>query len=77
MKQVDEINASDNDYLVMYQAIFCGKQVTGDCIIPFGKKLQRDNIDELREIISKDIHGKELLSENQVVKVIFTAIFQL
>lgn len=76
MKQVDEINVSDNDYLVMYQAIFCGKQVTGDCIIKFGKKLQRDNINELREIISKDIRSKELLSENQAVKVIFTGIFQ-
>ena len=46
------------------------------CAPSNGKKLQRDNVDELREIISKDIHSKELLSENQVVKVIFTGIFQ-
>ena len=60
----------------MYQAIFCGKQVTGDCSISFGKKLQRDNVDELRKIIEKDIHSKQQLSQNDKVKVFFTSIFE-
>lgn len=75
MKQVDEIQKCNN-YLVMYQAIFCGKQVTGDCRISFSKKLQRDNVDEMRQIIEKDIHREQRLSQNDQVKVIFTGIFE-
>ena len=65
----------NNNYLVMYQAIFFGKHVAGDCSIAFGKKLQHDNIDELRDIIANDIRQKEDLTQSDEVKIIFTSIF--